>query len=478
MYKLKNKFQKIVTVCGALVLSLSFIYSTNVFAYDESIPYGETSMYFADYDADTDVYTNRLNDVIKDNYWSNLHAVDVETIEGSDDFKSSYFKIALPKYLLKPDETAINQYARHVDFGGYGGYEFYNFGIIPKWGGFAQVDRFLFKNNPGENPYLQQTFKIMEGQFNPFNFKPGVDTLTEKEAIDPLNQLKVLADIKAKNSTDSRKIDEYKKGDPLLLNFSMSASWFKRLYNSHAMSKMQIGGISEAGAQERHDKFVMSDSEIVFTLNIPKGVTVSDNPSAAVSGIKGFTPTVSKDGNTLVVRLRKDERAKVYTWQEMVDKVNAIDTDNINVSISGLSVSNNAVVGDKVSITGTASAMYDFATSYTKKFYLHSKEHNSHRELGPGHEDSSERYYWSFAAVQDPKGLDEAVSADKPNLISYTFKVNKSADNNTVPNKPTKHGKLPKTGDNADLLLYVVLLCGAGALLGGIGYYWRRRKEN
>lgn len=39
MYKLKNKFQKIVTVCGALVLSLSFIYSTHVFAYDESIPY-------------------------------------------------------------------------------------------------------------------------------------------------------------------------------------------------------------------------------------------------------------------------------------------------------------------------------------------------------------------------------------------------------------------------------------------------------
>ncbi|MGX7068481.1 immunoglobulin-like domain-containing protein [Gemella bergeri] len=427
----KNKFKKVMTVGCGLILVLSFVCSVNTFAYDDSVQYGETSMYFADYDSDKDVYTNKLNDVIKDNYWSNLQAVDVETIEGSDNFKSSYFKIALPKYLLKPDETDINSHAKHIDFGSFGGYEFYNFGIIPNWGGFAQVDRFLFKDNPGENPYLQQTFKILEGQFNPFNFKPGKDTLTEEEAVDPLNKLKVLTDIKAKDSTDSKKIDEYKKGDSLDLNFSMSAPWFKRLYNSHAMAKMQIGGISEEGAKKLHDQFIMSDSQIVFTLEIPKGVTINDNPTAKVSGIEGFTTTVLKDGNTLVIKLRKDERAKVYKWQELVDKVNSINTNNISVSISGLSVSSEAVPESEISIKGTASAVYDFATSRTEKFYLHSKEHNSHEELGVGHENSSERLYWSFAAVQDPKGFNEGAPQDKPNLISYTFKVNKPA-NNTV----------------------------------------------
>src|SRR3712207_3591213 len=345
MSMLKNKSKKIISVGGALILS--FVSSTNVLAYSDATTYGETSMYFADYDADTGTYTNKMSEVISGNYWSNLQAVDVETIESEDNYKSSYFKIAIPKYLLKPSETAINSHAKHIDFGGYGGYEFYNFGIIPNWAGFSQGDRFIFKDNPGENPYLQQTFKILDGQYNPFEFNIGVDTLNENEATDPLNQLKVLADIKAKDSIDSKKIDEYKVGDPLELNFSMGAPWFKKLFNSHAMAKMQIGGISEQGAKELHDKFVMSDSEIVFTLGIPSGVTVGNNLTAKVSGIKGFTAAVSKDDKTLVIKLRKDERAKVYKWQDMVDKVKAVDTSKVSVDISGLSVSDNAIPGSE-----------------------------------------------------------------------------------------------------------------------------------
>ena len=431
---LNNKSKKIISVGGALILS--FVSSTNVLGYSDSTPYGETSMYFADYDADTDTYTNKMSEVISGNYWSNLQAVDVETIESDDNYKSSYFKIAIPKYLLKPSETDINSHAKHIDFGGYGGYEFYNFGIIPNWAGFSQVDRFMFRDNPGDNPYLQQTFKILDGQYNPFKFEVGVDTLTKNEATDPLNQLKVLADIKAKDSTDSKKIDEYRAGDPLELNFSMGAPWFKKLFNSHAMAKMQIGGITEEGAKELHDKFVMSDSEIVFTLGIPSGVTVDGNPTVKVSGIKGFTASAYIDDKTLVIKLRKDERAKVYRWQDMVDKVKAVDTSKVSIDISGLSVSNDAIPGSKISINGTASAMYDFASSFTERFYLHSREHNSHRELGEGHENSSERYYWTFAGVQDPAGLDKAAPADKPNLISYTFKVTKAPDNPYRPHRP------------------------------------------
>ena len=181
----------------------------------------------------------------------------------------------------------------------------------------------------------------------------------------------------------------------------------------------------------------MSDSEIVFTLGIPSGVTVDDNPTAKVSGIKGFTAKAYKDDKTLVIKLRKDERAKAFSWQNMVDKVKAVDTSKVSIDISGLSVSNDAIPGSKMSITGTASAMYDFATSFTKEFYLSSAEHNSHRELGKGHENSSERCYWTFAGVQDPAGLDEAAPKDKPNLISYTFNVT-APESDPVKPRPDK----------------------------------------
>lgn len=121
----------------------------------------------------------------------------------------------------------------------------------------------------------------------------------------------------------------------------------------------------------------------------------------------------------------------------MVDKVKAVDTSKVSIDISGLSVSNDANPGSKISINGTASAMYDFATSFTEKFYLHSEQHNSHRELGPGHENSSERCYWTFAGVQDPAGLDEAAPKDKPNLISYTFNVT-APESDPVKPRPDK----------------------------------------
>lgn len=105
--------------------------------------------------------------------------------------------------MLKADETSINSHTRCRDFGASGWYFFYNFGIIPNWSGLSPMDRFFF--TPEISSYVERLYKIQEGQFNPFNFKPSIDTLTRDEAIDSLKNLKVLADIKAKGSNDSRK---------------------------------------------------------------------------------------------------------------------------------------------------------------------------------------------------------------------------------------------------------------------------------
>ena len=69
-----------------------------------------------------------------------------------------------------------------------------------------------------------------------------------------------------------------------------------------------------------------------------------------------------------------------------------MDTSNINVSISGLKVSKDASQDSQVTIRGTVSGVYDFATSYTEKIFIcHLPEHNSHEELGPGHENCATR---------------------------------------------------------------------------------------
>ena len=75
---------------------------------------------------------------------------------------------------------------------------------------------------------------------------------------------------------------------------------------------------------------------------------------------------------------------------------------------------------------------------------------------------------------------DAAAPQDKPNLISYTFKVNRAAENTTPSNpgktvKVVKKTKTPKTGDDADIMLYVLLLGVSGAILTGVSYFRRRK---
>ncbi|MDU1023343.1 MAG: S-layer homology domain-containing protein [Peptoniphilus harei] len=438
----------LVSVFSLLLLIFSPLNTMAEEKADEKISY-----YFAEPNDNYEI-NFKLDEIITKNYWSNLKKVDVTDKEtdknGTGDFK---FKIAIPNYLLDPDQTSIHEFATHKDWGGYLGLEFFSFGIIPEWSAFNIMHPLTLNSEYGMG-YMSQycvlpsdTNKNFKANINQFNFTQN-DILTEEEVKDPVNKLKVLGDLKKKDSKDSKKIDELNVNEEFELDFSMKAPWFKRLYNSYAMSKLQIGGISEDGAKKIHDQFVKSDSQIVFTLDIPDGVKVDTTKLQAIfvdkndttqsTDIKKIKDLFSinaeikneKEGEktkqVVVVTLRKnaENNKNVKKWQDFVDLIKKVDTENLLVRIKGLSVKEDAKANENITINATASAMYDFATSETEKFYLNDDRHNTLFNVkGQGWENSSERHYWTFAAVQDPAGLDEATPKDKPNLISYTFKV-------------------------------------------------------
>ena len=438
----------LVSVFSLLLLIFSPLNTMAEEKADEKISY-----YFAE--PNDNYETNfKLDEIITKNYWSNLKKVDVTDKEtdknGTGDCK---FKIAIPNYLLTPDQTSIHEFATHKNWDSYKGLEYFSFGIIPEWSAFNIMHPLTLNGMYGMG-YMSQycvlpsdTNENFKANINQFRFTQD-DILTEEEVKDPVNKLKVLGDLKKKDSKDSKKIDELNVNEEFELDFSMKASWFKRLYNSHAMSKLQIGGISEDGAKKIHDQFVKSDSQIVFTLDIPDGVKVDTTKLQAIfvdkndttqsTDIKKIKDLFSINAETknekvgektkqvVVVTLRKEaeNNKNVKKWQDFVDLIKKVDTENLLVRIKGLSVKEDAKANENITINATASAMYDFATSETEKFYLNDDKHNTLFNVnGKGWENSSERYYWSFAAVQDPAGLDEAAPKDKPNLISYTFKV-------------------------------------------------------
>ncbi len=379
MKKVNINFKKIFI----LVLSILVLSPLNSFSEANIISNTKISNLFVEpvEDISTGNYENKIADIIRDNYWSNLKEIEVTNREAKADKDGKFdnkFKIAIPKYLLGPDETKINSFATHNDFGGNGGNFFFNFGIIPNWIGLnvmaPQKISAAEDSDFNENLYeLANDIKFKpnngEDYRNVFSFTAD-DILKKEEFTDKGDKLRLLRDLKKKDSKDSKKVNELKANEEITLDFST-----------------EIKEENEGG----------------------------------------------KTKKVLLVKLRKKENNSNKQLSDFVksiksicefDESNKTTSKNLVVRVEGLKVSKDVEAEKNISINATASAMYDFATSETEKFYLCDDKHNTlFNRKGEGYENAANRFYWTFAAMQDPEGLDEAAPKDKPNQISYTFKV-------------------------------------------------------
>ena len=214
----------------------------------------------------------------------------------------------------------------------------------------------------------------------------------------------------------------------------------------------------------------MIDSQLVYTIDIPNEVEVK-NPSAKIAGLDGFKVTTDiKDESgkkKLVVSLRLDEsiQGKKLKWSETIEKIKKLDTSNPVLSISGLYVKSTVNPDTKVTLNASIAGYVDWATKgldeasyYRGNEPAGVEEHRNELKrqgmyLESIYDDEDpmkleylntyeayNRTYLYFVGKQSDAGRDQAAPADKPNLISYTFKVKKKE------NKPVE----PKKSDNTN----------------------------
>ena len=417
---------------------------------------------YSDVEKTRNVFIDKSNEIMSENSWANLEKVSAKNLEleYNDRYeavgtKESTFQIPLPKYVLNSEETAIKDYPHHF-LPGYGGMGWYNFGINPKWTGCSTAITSLKLNNDGTLKYgpkndidifvndMKRYYTIPKsGNSNPYKFTQN-DILTRDEVKDAVN-LRFKADIKKKDSTDSKKIDELNAGDTLDLDCKINADWFKRLFNFQILGYHRVGGGANVGSEgysyNEPNCYIKDDAGIAFALYLPKGVEIDKNSKKVeLSGLDGFTATIEKKEDTLgdqsvfskfikekngekqdvlLVTVRKNEKGVTKTEREIVEKVKKLNIENINLKISGLKVSKEVEPGNHT-IFASVGGFYDFAISPQENFYTYGPDHQ-------GTEDNNkpaDRFYWTFAAVQDPNGLDDALkNQKKPNIISYTFNV-------------------------------------------------------
>lgn len=411
--KIKNTI-----ICAGLSVLLIGASATSAFAEGSDTVTSDNGLTsLAQLDASGQPTIAQPSKVINDTYWSDLEKISITNSQNK-----TYYGV-LPKYVLKPGQTALSNLGIYA--GGNGSVDaFPSTGISETEYGIRILDYmgfYRFGYLVGEDTYAPpftgrpKTDPIPE-RVNPYKFT-SAELLTQDEIKDPM-KLTIYADIKKKDSKDSKLVDEYKPGDALPLDFTVNASWFKRYIMGFTLDRTRTGYMSDEEIKQEHDSYGAFDSQIVYTLDIPEGVDVN-NPSATLSGLDGFDVTTevkNENGKKILIvslRLKEDKRGKTAKWADTIAKLRNLDTSNIKISVAGLSVSSAATQDKVISLRGTASGFFEWATARSN-------------DLSSNNKNAAHAHLY-FAAKQSEAGRDSAADKTKPNLISYSFKVKKPA---------------------------------------------------
>ena len=482
--------RKTMAVTTATLMMLSvFANTANVFGLD----YGEGSPLPSLYK--TDKYdTKTAEEVIRDTYWANLEegsvkgkfrnlilddrGVDVIIEKGQNkssqllemvakDLRGSISKGVFPKYLLKPNETALKDLPIDVD-------QFWDVqnllstGITDSNLGVMDSATYMLSslgyhlgdtvNIEGSRDYGKNASDPINDKVNPYKFKES-DLISQDEINNP-KKLTVYADIKKTGDSDSSAIGTFEQEEEVKLDFLLKGDWIKRFVMGYTLNITREYENEEMvkGIFER--MYGMIDSQLVYTIDIPNEVEVK-NPSAKISGLDGFKVTTDvkdESGNKkLVVSLRLDEsiQGKKLKWSETIEKIKKLDTSNPVLSISGLYVKSTVNPDTKVTLKASLGGYVDWATKGLAQgmYYKANKPAGSENPDSwddytyepdlSRYDDTYEAYnrtYLYFVGKQSDAGRDQAAPVDKPNLISYTFKVKKKE------RKPVE----PKKSDNTN----------------------------
>ena len=460
-----------------------FTNTSNDFAFDITEGTVLSSLY------NTDEYdTKTPEEVISDTYWANLEKgyiygkyrkIQKDTremvglAEGQQEGSEVLNTIAedligydaegvFPQYLLKPNETALKNLP--IDFNKIGepknvlstGISPSSQGVmdsaIPKifdlgylLGESVNIDWSEFYGKNASDPIYEKN--------NPFKFKE-VDLLSQDEIKDP-KKLAVFADIKKTGDSDSSAIGTFEQEEELKLEFLVKGDWIKRFIMGYTLYSTRYYIPEEINKDIYNRMYGMIDSQLVYTIDIPNEVEVK-NPSAKISGLDGFKVTTDvkdESGNKkLVVSLRLDEsiQGKKLKWSETIEKIKKLDTSNPVLSISGLYVKSTVNPDTKVTLKASLGGYVDWAT----KGLAQGMYYKANKPVGSENPDSWDDYtyepdlsryddtyeaynrtYLYFVGKQSDAGRDQATPADKPNLISYTFKVKKKESKPVEPKK-------------------------------------------
>lgn len=216
---------------------------------------------------------------------------------------------------------------------------------------------------------------------------------------------------------------KHEVGDTVNLDLKLDLDMFKRVRNTALLAVINsefpayytvLDDLPENG-------LASSAGAFAFVLDLPEGLEATDSTAYKLTGVDGFdlSATQERGGKRLVVKARLKPHGEYEPLKDLYARIQNVQSATL--SIDGLKVTDQVARDQDSTVVAYAYGAHEVVSSSSNDAIIN--------------KDTSAQYdnkHWYaripmlFAAKQNDAGRDAAAPADKPNLMTYSFRVDAS----------------------------------------------------
>lgn len=350
----------------------------------------------------------------KDNYWAELNWFQNDNYKGVvPTYLNDYFTSSRLSWYNRLNYDELVPFFPSAGFSSSPQVDSEELDVINQWFGTYAKDL------PHRQP-TDPTLNRWPGgkQWNPYNFNYATELLN-----DGITDYNARADIRERGLSSTAVI-EHIIGDTVNLDFDVDVSLLKKTLLTQFISILNSEFPAYYMMKDNMPEtaITQSDGELVFVMDLPKGLESLDSTTYTLTGIDDLTLSVTKenDGRRIVVKARLNAPANYETLKDVYAKIRLVNS--VKLSVDGLKVTTDIEPNQNSTVTGYVYGAYEL---------IHTTDNNAILNQDATATENNNRHHIDrntivFAGRQLASGKDDGGDANKPELITYSLRVNQN----------------------------------------------------
>jgi len=350
----------------------------------------------------------------KDNYWAELNWFQNDNYKGVvPTYLNDYFTSSRLSWYNRLNYDELVPFFPSTGFSSSPQVDSDELDVINQWFGTYAKDL------PHRQP-TDPTLNRWPGgkQWNPYNFNYATELLNEG-----ITDYNARADIRERGLSSTAVI-EHMIGDTVNLDFDVDVSLLKKTLLTQFISILNSEFPAYYMMKDNMPEtaITQSDGELVFVMDLPKGLESLASTTYTVTGIDNLDLSVEKenDGRRIVVKARLKAPTNYEMLKDVYAKIRLVNS--LKLSVTGLKVTTDIEPNQNSTVTGYVYGAYEL---------IHTTDNNAILNQDATATENDNRHHIDrntivFAGRQLASGKDDGGDVNKPELITYSLRVNQN----------------------------------------------------